>query len=172
MDQDLTAIDRGVSVDEMIRALQKQGWTGSISADDIKGKFHGSAYFGLMYLAMRQSGAKDWYVDTPICLGNVGSLLKVQFHHIFPQALLKASGYYEKNEINEIGNLAFIGGNTNRRISADAPESYLPSISESNRSAQCVPLDTSLYQIEKFREFLSARRQLLATMLNDYLESI
>ncbi len=172
MDQDLTAIDRGVSLDEMITALQKQGWTGMIRANDIKGKFHGSAYFGLMYLAMRQSGAKDWYMDTPISLGNAGSLLKVQFHHIFPQALLKASGHYEKNEINEIGNLAFLGGNTNRRISADAPESYLPSISESNRSAQCVPLDTSLYQIEKFREFLSARRNLLATMLNNYLESI
>ena len=172
MDQDLASIDKGTPLEEMFFAFQKQGWTGKISESDIKGKFHGSAYFGLMYLAMHEAGAKDWYQDSIISLGNVGSLLKVQFHHIFPQAQLKAAKVYEKNEINDVGNLAFIGGNTNRRISAEAPEKYLPQVSEANRLAQCVPLDESLYPIDKYREFLAARRKLLVEMLNNYLDGI
>ena len=121
---------------------------------------------------MHEAGAKDWYQDSIISLGNVGSLLKVQFHHIFPQAQLKAAKVYEKNEINDVGNLAFIGDNTNRRISAEAPEKYLPQVSEANRLAQCVPLDESLYPIDKYREFLAARRKLLVEMLNNYLDGI
>lgn len=172
MDQDLAAIDKGVSLADMFQAFQKQGWTGKITVDEIKGKFHGSAYFGLMYLAMHEAGAKDWYQDSKISLGNVGSVLKVQFHHICPQALLKAAQKYEVAEINDISNLAFIGGNTNRRISAEAPEDYLPKISEVNRRAQCVPMDESLYPVANYREFLVARRKLLVEMLNRYLDSI
>lgn len=171
MDQDLAAIDRGASIEEMTNAFQKQGWTGQIEESDIRGKFHGSAYFGLMYLAMHEAGAKDWYQESSISLGNVGTLLKVQFHHIFPQAQLKAAKVYEPHEINEICNLAFVGGNTNRRISDEAPEIYLPKISKENRSAQCVPLDETLYPVGKFREFLEARRKLLVEKLNAYLGS-
>ena len=173
MDQDLAAIDKGVPLEKMFLAFQQQGWiTGKITEDDIRGKFHGSAYFGLMYLAMHEAGAKDWYQDSVISLGNVGSVLKVQFHHIFPQAKLKARNAYDKKEINDISNLAFIGGNTNRRISADDPEKYLPKVSEENRLAQCVPMDESLYSVAKYREFLMARRKLLVDMLNKYLDQI
>lgn len=172
MDQDLAAIDRGVPIAEMFQSFQKQGWTGKITEEEIRGKFHGSAYFGLMYLAMHGAKAKDWYQDSVIDLGNVGSVLKVQFHHICPQALLKAANKYDKTEINDISNLAFIGGNTNRRISAEAPERYLPRISEQNRRAQCVPLDESLYSVDRYRDFLTARRKLIVEMLNNYLAGI
>ena len=172
MDQDLAAIDRGVPLVEMFQSFQKQGWTGRITEEEIRGKFHGSAYFGLMYLAMHGIGAKDWYQDSVIDLGNVGAVLKVQFHHICPQALLKAANKYDKTEINDISNLAFIGGNTNRRISAEAPEKYLPRISEQNRRAQCVPLDESLYSVDRYRDFLTARRKLIVEMLNNYLAGI
>ena len=40
---------------------------------------------------------------------------RLQFHHIFPKSLLK--GRYEKKEINEIANMAFVSGKTNRKIS-------------------------------------------------------
>lgn len=172
MDQDLAAINKGIPLEEMFQAFQKQGWTGRISEDDIKGKFHGSAYFGLMYLAMYKAGAKDWYQDSIISLSNIGSVLKVQFHHIFPQAQLKASNKYSANEINDISNLAFISGNTNRRISAELPEKYLPKISETNRRSQCVPLEESFYTLDNFREFLTERRRLLVDKMNAYLDDV
>ena len=170
MDQDLAAVRNGKTVSEMTAAFAKQGWTGSIESDDIKGKYHGSAYFGLMYLVMREDGAKDWTLHTQINLTSVGSALKVQFHHIWPQAKLKAYGAYEASEINEISNLAFIGGHTNRRISASPMDVYLPGIPEEYRRVQCVPLDESLYPIERYRDFIAARRTLIVNRLNEYLQ--
>ncbi len=170
MNQDLAAIDDGKSLIEMFAAFKEQAWNGKIREEDIKGKFHKSAYFGLMYLAMHEAGAKDWYQDAPISLSYVGSVLKVQFHHICPQALLRDK--YDKTEINDISNLAFIGGHTNRRISNEAPEKYLPKVSEENRRVQCVPLDETLYPIENFRSFLAARRKLVVERLNEYLVQI
>ena len=121
---------------------------------------------------MHSAKAKDWFKDSIISLGNVGSVLKVQFHHIFPQSKLKSLNKYAKNEINDISNLAFLSGNSNRYVSDKLPESYLPDISEENRKAQCVPLDESLYRIDNFHEFLNARRKLLVDMLNQYLNDI
>lgn len=172
MDQDLATIDRGVTVNEMMSSFAKQGWTGSVTEDELKGKFHGSAYFGLMYLAMQDAGAKDWYHHTKISLANVGSVLKVQFHHICPRARLKAHGGYDAAEINDIANLAFIGGSANRKISDKAPAEYLSGISQEDRAAQCVPLDESLYDLDNYRAFISARRKLIAGMLNAYLDKI
>ena len=122
-----------------------------------------------MYLAMHEDGAKDWKLHTRITLANSGSVLKVQFHHICPDAQLKAFGGYDASEINEIANLAFISGHTNRKISDTPPEEYLPRVSEEDRVAQCVPLDATLYPLANYRSFLSARRKLLVQKLNDYL---
>ena len=138
----------------------------------IKGKFHGSSYFGLMYLAMQDMGAKDWYHHTKISLANVGSVLKVQFHHICPRARLKAHGGYDVAEINDIANLAFISGSANRKISDKDPAEYLPNISVEDRKAQCVPLDETLYGLDRYRDFMAARRKLIVDMLNGYLGKI
>lgn len=172
MDQDLTAIDKGSNIDEMSASFAKQGWTGAVTEEELKGKFHGSAYFGLMYLAMKDAGAKDWHHHTKISLANVGAVLKVQFHHICPRALLKAHGGYDVAEINDIANLAFIGGSTNRKISDKPPSEYLPTVGVEDRQAQCVPLDESLYNLDNYRAFISERRRLIATMLNAYLTKI
>ena len=172
MDQDLAAIDRGASLAEMSSMFSKQGWTGCIVEEELKGKFHGSAFFGLMYLAMKDVGAKDWYHHTNISLANIGSVLKVQFHHICPRALLKAHGGYDVAEINDIANLAFIGGSTNRKISDKAPAEYLPGVSVEDLKSQCVPLDESLYNLENYRAFLAERRKLIAATLNEYLKKI
>ena len=125
-----------------------------------------------MYLAMRDAGAKDWCHHTKISLANVGSVLKVQFHHICPRARLKAHGGYDAAEINDIANLAFLGGSANRKISDKNPAEYLPDISVEDRKVQCVPLDEALYNLDNYRAFISERRRLIAQMLNEYLVKI
>ena len=172
MDQDLSSIDKGMSVDEMMLAFAKQGWSGSVTEDELKGKFHGNAYFGLMFLAMQDVGAMDWYHHVRISLANIGSVLKVQFHHIFPRARLKAHGGYDAMEINDIANLAFIGGNANRKISDKDPVEYLQGIDVEYLRAQCVPIDKTLYGLDNYRAFIAARRRLIVEMLNMYLEKV
>src|SRR5258707_12653756 len=65
-----------------------------------------------MFLAFRAGGAKDWRSNLAIALDHSGSQHRLQFHHIFPKAVLKSS--CTPREADDIANLAFIGGKTNR----------------------------------------------------------
>ena len=51
----------------------------------------------------------------------------IQFHHIFPKSLLAKAGY-DKGEINEIANMAFISSRANLAISNKDPRAYLAQI--------------------------------------------
>jgi len=51
---------------------------------------------------------------------------RLQFHHVIPKALLTKKAGVTRREADDIANLAFIGGKTNRAISDKAPALYLP----------------------------------------------
>jgi hypothetical protein len=95
----------------------------------------------------------------------------LQFHHIFPKAQLKKS--YTSREADDIANLAFIGGGTNRRISDKPPSKYLPPLIEqhglSTFETQAIPTDLSLLEIDRYKDFLAKRRELIAHQLNAFL---
>ena len=80
---------------------------------------------------------------------------------------------YKSGEINGIANLAFIGGRTNRRISNKPPAEYLSDLlakhGPDHFRLQCIPTDTRRYTLERYPEFLRARRQLIAARLNEFL---
>jgi hypothetical protein len=70
--------------------------------------------------------------------------------------------------------MAFITGQTNRRLSARPPAEYLPRIAEQQGEGalvgQAIPLDPDLHKIESYRSFLEARRDELARLMNQHLE--
>ena len=76
-----------------------------------------------MFLAFRAAGAKDWRSHPTIALDHSGNQHRLQFHHIFPKALLKSR--HTPREADDIANLAFSGGQTNRAVSDKAPVLYL-----------------------------------------------
>ena len=85
-----------------------------------------SAVFKTMFLAFRAAGAKDWHSNLAIALDHSGSTHRLQFHHIFPKAILKNA--YAGREADDIANLCFIGGKTNRQISDKEPGQYFSPI--------------------------------------------
>ena len=90
-----------------------------VAAEELEGRNQRSALFKTMFLGFRAAGAKDWRSHVAIALDHSGSQHKLQFHHIFPKAMLKAQ--YAGREVDDIANLSFIGGKTNRQIS-DRPQ--------------------------------------------------
>ena len=74
---------------------------------------------------------------------------------------------------DDIANLAFIGGKTNREISDKAPVDYLKKILDGEGIQQlrnqCIPSDPELLKPEAFAEFLAQRRELIAAKLNQFL---
>jgi hypothetical protein len=124
VDQDLTTLRDGGKVQDLIDRLRLQVGRLDVSPEELEGRNQRSALFKTMFLAFRAAEATDWRSNLMISLDHSGAHHKLQFHHIFPKAQLKKS--YTSREADDIANLAFIGGKTNRGISDKPPATYLP----------------------------------------------
>ena len=157
---------------ELIDRLRQQVGRLDIAPDELEGRNQRSALFKTMFLAFREAGAKDWRSQVAIALDHSGTQHRLQFHHIFPKAILKAS--YTSREADDIANLCFIGGKTNRQISDKQPSQYFPAMIEKSGMAafekQCIPTAQALLGVDGYKEFLRTRRSLIAKRLNDFLD--
>ena len=173
LDADLRALERGGSPADLIETLRQQLGRLDIEPADFIGKGFNSSLFPLVFLVLRERGATDWQTGMGITTAAQGKQHKIQYHHIFPKALLKDR--YDSKLINEIANMAFISARTNQRISNKKPSDYLLDVIEKQGQGalerQAIPLDVSLYDIANFESFLVERRQLLAGVINDFLKS-
>jgi hypothetical protein len=171
LDQDLATLRDGGSVNELIDRLRLQVGRLDITPEELEGRNQRSALFKTMFLAFRSAGAKDWRSNLAIALDHSGSTHRLQFHHIFPKAVLKSS--YTSREADDISNLAFIGGKTNRQISDKPPAHYfLPLIEKSGLApfeAQCIPTEPMLLVTEQYKEFLAERRRAVARRVNEFI---
>jgi hypothetical protein len=171
LDQDIAALRNSGGVDMLIDRLRNQVGRLDISPDELEGRNQRSALFKTMFLAFRAAGAKDWRSNLLIALDHSGTQHRLQFHHIFPKAVLKNS--YPSREADDISNLAFISGKTNRAISDKPPSAYFPTLIEKAGQAafdaQCIPTESELLNVEKYKEFLAERRKRIAARLNEYL---
>jgi hypothetical protein len=171
LDQDLASIRQGGAVSELIDRLRLQFGRLDITAEELEGRNQRSALFKTMFLAFRAAGAKDWRSHLAIALDHSGVQHRLQFHHIFPKAVLKTS--FTAREADDIANLAFIGGKTNRAISDKAPAVYLPplvdQLGELAFEAQCIPVEASLLEVESYKAFLLERRKRIAAALNTFV---
>jgi hypothetical protein len=73
---------------------------------------------------------------------------------------------------DEMADLAFLSQKANRRILARDPSLCLAEIAKRDPrrlEAQMVPMDRSLWSLDRFEEFLAKRRELLATEMNEVL---
>jgi hypothetical protein len=173
LDTDLNVISRRGTPGALTEILQQAFGRLTFDAKDFERKTVRSPLLATSFLAMRAGGATDWESGLGLSLRHQGKLHYIEHHHIFPKSLLQKSGY-EKAEINEIGNFAFITGRTNRSISNKDPSKYLAAVIEERGPEalvqHCVPTDPALHRIERYRDFLAERRRLLAELVNRHLE--
>ncbi|MEZ0171646.1 DUF262 domain-containing protein [Microvirga sp. TS319] len=173
LNEDLAVIFRRDDLSELLDILKRQFGRLHIEAGDLAGRGAGSPLFSLAYLALKDAGAKDWFSGLGLSLTHQGRLHFIQWHHIFPKALLKENGY-ETGEINEIANMAFITGQTNRRLGRREPTDYLKEIMQKQGigalTTQRVPADLDRLQVAKYRDFLAERREALAACMNALIE--
>jgi len=171
LDQDLSTVRDGGGSAELIERLRLQVGRLEISPEELDGRNQRSALFKTMFLAFRAAGAKDWHSNLSISLDHSGATHRLQFHHVFPKAVLK--GRYAAREADDIANLAFVGGKTNRQISDKSPQQYLPPLiaktGAASFDAQCIPIDPGLLDVESYRKFLEERRKRVSERLNEFL---
>lgn len=171
LDQDLATLREGGGAEELIDRLRLQVGRLDISSGELEGRNQRSALFKTMFLAFRSAGAKDWRSNLAIALDHEGAHHRLQFHHIFPKAVLKSA--YTSREADDIANLCFISGKTNRQISDKEPSQYLPPMIDKAGNAafekQCIPIAKELLGVESYKIFIQQRRELIVKRLNDFL---
>lgn len=173
LDQDLATLRQGGGADALLDRLRLQVGRLDIAPEELEGRNQRSALFKTMFLAFRAAGAKDWQSNLTIALGHHGAQHRLQFHHIFPKAVLKGS--YTAREADDIANLAFIGGKTNRQISDKAPVQYFPALIDKAGAgafdSQCIPTEVALLDAAAFKKFLAVRRAGISERLNAFLQA-
>ena len=171
LDQDLSILRQRGGAPELVDRLRLQVGRLAIAPDELEGRSQRSALFKTMFLAFSAANARDWHSNLVIALGHRGAEHRLQFHHIFPKTVLKDG--FSSREANDIANLAFISGKTNRRISDQPPSQYFPPLIEKSGimafQAQCIPTDARLLEVSSYRVFLDERRRLVSRRLNEFL---
>jgi hypothetical protein len=172
LNEDLSIVFRSGSVESLMEPLKRQFGRLTIEPEDLASRGANSPLFSLAYLALKDAGARDWFSGLGLSLTHQGRLHFIQWHHIFPKSILKDKGF-ETGAINEIANMAFITGQTNRRISNRSPADYIPAIIDTQGAgaleSQAVPVDPAFWDIDGYGEFLKTRRAALAAKMNEFV---
>jgi hypothetical protein len=169
LDSDLAIIRKD---EDLMNALQVQLGRLNVEPADLVGRSQRSPLFSTAYLALKAMGAKDWRSQLELSRTHQGRDHSIEYHHIFPRKALKSAGY-EPTATNEIANMAFIAGGTNRNLSAKPAVEYLAELLEQQGKealeSHCIPTDPALWVIEAYPEFLEFRRNALAKAINDFI---
>lgn len=173
LNEDLNIVFKSGDIGALLAPVKRQFGRLHVEPGDLAARGVNSPLFSLAYLALKDAGAKDWYSGLGLSLTHQGKLHFIQWHHIIPKSLLKQKGY-ETGEINEIANMAFITGQTNRRISNKDASSYLVDVvakqGKTALESQCVPTDPELWSLDNYRGFLKHRREALADCMNQFIQ--
>jgi len=175
IDQDLAALEAPeASLDTLLEQLRL--WHGGLRVEPghFTGWSLGARFYSVLYFLTRVGNARDWGTGLPLRTGLHGKMSRLEVHHIFPKAQLYKRDYY-KSEVNALGNYCFLTKDTNLSISDRLPEQYSPEVERLHPGAlasQWIPTDPALWKIENYREFLEARKGLLAEETNRRMEEL
>jgi len=150
-----------------------------VKPSDFEGRGVQHPLYRAVYILAKAHRAVDWFNGAPLGTTH-GGAYKIHNHHIFPQSVLYKNGFDPDNHlhvkiVNEIANRAFLTADTNLSLSDRLPEDYLPEVAERYPDAlvhQFIPTDPHLWKLSHYREFLEARREIMARKLNEFMASL
>ena len=175
MNQDLGAIeDIEGGLDRLIESLRRDRGDLRLQQADFLGWSRGARFYPLLYMLTRAWRALDWETGVELKGHLLGNLSSLELHHIFPKARL-----YEKKygvaQVNALANFTFLTKETNLKVSDKDPVSYLAAYAEKDPAllaSHWIPLEPDLWRLDRYEDFLAARRELLAGAANEFLETL
>lgn len=178
LDHDISIIQSTVDPwKDLVDAIIEQRGRIEVKPSDMEGRIVQHPLYRMTFVMAKNRGAVDWFNGSPLNATH-GRAYSLHSHHIFPQSLLYSSGGYDpenhlhKKIVNEIANRAFLTEESNISLSNTRPAEYLADIEKKYPGAlakQFVPLDRSLWTLERYEDFLAARRKLIATAINEQM---
>ena len=175
IDQDLAALEGpNGGLDALIEQLRL--WHGGLRVEPghFTGWSLGARFYPVLYMLTRMGEASDWGTGLPLKANMLGRMSRLEVHHIFPKAQLYKREY-RRPEVNALANFCFLTKDTNLNISDRLPEDYFPEVEAKHPGAlasQWIPMDPALWKIDRYLDFLEARKTLLAAEANKRFEEL
>ncbi|MGJ7905172.1 GmrSD restriction endonuclease domain-containing protein [Actinopolyspora sp. H202] len=174
LQKDYETVERS-GIDGLITSLER--WRGGnldVHAHDFEGSTKGSRFYPLLYMLTRVNQARDFGSGVPLRADMLGRNSSLQVHHLFPKSLLYQAGY-ERSQVNAIANFCFLTQDTNLVVGNRSPAEYFAEVEEKHPgvlASQWIPTDPELWKIERYPDFLQARRELLAEAAQSFLTEL
>lgn len=164
-------VTEGEPLDLLIGELRRHRGDLRVHPDDFRGWSRGARFYPLLYMLSRVHGARDLRSGLELREHLLGRHAALEVHHLFPKALLSRQNY-GRPERNALANFAFLTLDTNRSLGNRSPSEYLPECEQrapGSLASQWIPEDPELWHVERYPDFLAARRELLARAANALL---
>ena len=182
LEQDVTIVNREESPwQHLLEQIVLQRGRLQVLADDLEGRGVGHPLYRMTLVLAKAHGAVDWFNGIPLT-APTSRRFGIHSHHIFPVSALysqkggfSSASYLDRQLVNAIANRAFLTGPTNLSIGARTPEDYFPEVEDRFPGAlanQFVPIDAQLWRLDRYRDFLRARRELIVKSLSSFLDSL
>jgi len=180
LEQDVSLVVRHPSPWTILRGqIVDQRGRIEVKASDLEGRGAQHPLYRMMFVITKTHDAVDWFNGAPLGTTH-GKAYRLHSHHIFPTTLLYNNGFDSENYlhrklVNEISNRAFLTADTNLNLSNTPPADYLPHVEEKYPGAlvkQFIPINPDLWQVDRYLDFLQARRELIACKINEYMEAL
>lgn len=180
LEQDLSIIVREKVPWEALRAqiIDQRGRI-EVKGTDYEGRTAQHPLYRMTYILAKAHAAIDWFNGAPLGTSH-GDSYRIHSHHIFPQSLLyekvyDSDSHLDRKKVNEIANRAFLTADTNWTLSNRPPEEYLPEVEERYPGAlvkQFVPMDSELWKVWRYEDFIAVRRENIARKLNEFMNAL
>lgn len=174
--QDLVAIaNTDDPVAALIRTLEENYGDLELRHYNFDASTSRSRFFPMLYMMTCVYGAQDLCGGFKLSKMAIGAMANLERHHIFPKSQLWKHGINNVKEVNALANFTFLTAPCNGEISNTLPEDYFPYYEVKNPgvlASHWIPLDPELWKIENYRDFLAARRELLAKAANGFLDQL
>jgi hypothetical protein len=173
LNRDLQVLERA-GIDGLINEIASTRGDLRVRPIDFVAWSRGARFYPLLYMLTRVNHARDWGNGLELHHQLLGYQSSLELHHIFPKARLYPAEY-SRPEVNSLANFAFLTMETNREVTDRLPEEYLPAYEAKHPGAivsHWIPQDSDLWRVERYRDFLTARRELLAKAANDFLDEL
>ena len=180
LEADLSIIAKEVEPWDLLRnQIVDQRGRIDVKPSDFEGRTAQHPLYRLTLIISKAHGAVDWFNGVPLGVTH-GSAYAMHSHHVFPQGLLYRSGwdsdnYMHRQAVNEIANRAFLTAASNMSLADANPADYLPEVESKYPGAlasQFIPMDPILWHVTRYRDFLEARRELLALKMNEFRDAL
>lgn len=175
LNQDLHLIESEEDpIGSLVTGLRQNRGDLRIQPNDFIGWSIGARFYPLLYMLTRVGGSRDWETGDELKSHILGRMSQLEVHHVFPKARLYKANF-DRPQVNALGNYTFLTKETNLKVSDRDPADYLAEYAAKDPEllkSHWIPMDPDLWQIERYPDFLAARRELLAAAANGFLDRL